>query len=297
MNKILLVLLAAGLSACSSGENYRLSQNQNFNGIFGGEAVSADDVIAKSTVAILDVYKGDACTATLVTKNIVVTAAHCVQSGKDRLRVLFGLDLDTAKQVAVREAKANDKYAQSMSDIQKILQKITDTTIPGDDRDQQMLKAMDEYKNWGDVGLVKFEGDAPDGYEPAQVLDDAHYIQNGMTVTIAGYGLTKPYSEQSPDKPESSILRKVDVQVTDAAFSETEVSFDQSNGKGACHGDSGGPAYVKVGDDLKLFAVTSRGLNDPSDTCRASSAYTYLPAWKQWLDDSIAEMSKAASNN
>lgn len=292
MNKVLLGLIALSLAACAPAKQTALTVNEQASGILGGEVVLADDVIAKTTVAVLDVFQGGACTGTLLTKNVILTAAHCVQNGAGFLKVAFGLDVATAKKVAAKESKGHDRYTEAMEDLEKILQTIIDTTVPGAERQEKLFAAMDDYKNWGDIALVKISEDAPVGFEPAEVLEDGRYLQNGAMMTLAGYGITKPYSEQKPEDKDETILRKVDIKIANAVFSETEVSFDQTEGRGACHGDSGGPAFVKIGEKLKLFGITSRGLNDPEDSCRRFSGYTYLPAFKNWVTETMASWEK-----
>lgn len=292
LNKIIFATLALALSACAPMKNNGVTASKSLDSIVGGEAATAQDAFTKSTVAVIDMFQGGTCTGTLLAKDIVVTAAHCVQSGEAFLQVGFGLDLDKATTVKTEKSQFHERFTQAMTELEDILQKIVDATVPGTERQQKIFAALDEYKNWGDVALLKLKEPAPAGYEPAEILEDGRYVQNGSTILLAGYGITKPYSEQKPDDKEANILRKVEIKVHNAVFSETEVSFDQTEGKGACHGDSGGPAYVKVGDKLKLFGVTSRGLSDPDDSCRKYSGYTYLPAHTKWMADTLAAWAK-----
>lgn len=295
MNKLLLSVLALSLLACAPALQPALTANEQTPQILGGEAVLATDEISKSTVAVFDTFQGGTCTGTLLSKNIILTAAHCVQSGKGFLAVLFGLDLKSAAKFDASESLGHNRYLEAMEDLEKILQAIIDVTLPGDERQQKLFAAMDDYKNWGDIALIKIDQDAPAGYVPASLLEDGRYLQNGATITLAGYGITKPYSEQNPEAKDESILRKVDIKISNAVFSETEISFDQTEGRGACHGDSGGPAFIKIGDKLKLFGITSRGLKDPEDSCRQFSGYTYFPAYKTWVSETIAKWEKPAT--
>ncbi len=63
----------------------------------------------------------------------------------------------------------------------------------------------------------------------------------------------------------------------------SEASLDQRRGTGACHGDSGGPAYLALEGGYALWGVTSRGLNDPNDDCSQFAIYTKAMPYANWI--------------
>ena len=74
-------------------------------------------------------------------------------------------------------------------------------------------------------------------------------------------------------------------------YSKSEFLLESAKGKSACHGDSGGPAYVKVEverdgkivlEDV-LTGVTSRSVGDELDLCNVSVAYTSIPFYASWI--------------
>lgn len=70
---------------------------------------------------------------------------------------------------------------------------------------------------------------------------------------------------------------------------ESELLFDQRHGQAACHGDSGGPAYLKVGEDYYLFEVLSRA----TQGCNSYVVVSEMPALKltDWLVEAKLEVS------
>ena len=71
-------------------------------------------------------------------------------------------------------------------------------------------------------------------------------------------------------------------------YNETEVVFDQQHGKASCEGDSGGPAYIQVEGQYRLFGVTSRGTRG----CNGYVVYSDVttPKLHAWLADAKAEL-------
>lgn len=257
-----LITLAATITACGAkvqnaanlNDQSPSSENQ---GIVGGEEVKAASEVAKSTVALGHPLYGVFCTGTLIAKNLVLTAGHCTGIVQDprQLWVIFSLTPNTAKIAQGRRVlggKTTDAWPK--------------------------LTPLQE-KNWGDIAVLKFEGNLPEGYAPAVLLGNPTLLQDGMDVTLAGYGLASMKPEVDPEK-----LMEATVKLTESKFSETEIRFGQENGKGACHGDSGGPAYTMIKGRLNLIGVTSRSATSAGGaTCLEGSIYTSVATQIEFL--------------
>lgn len=260
LSLVMLIGCAQNKGGLASNSDGKLTSS-----IIGGKPVPANTVVAKSTVAIYDVERGALCTGSIITQDVILTAAHCVQGGNPaNYRIIFGLVVDkTAEIRKVVAMKYNAKWDKS---------------------DQ----AAEETPDLGDVGIIKIDGALPDGYQPARMLSAKAPLKDGQEVMLAGYGLTDGVS-----KTGEGSLRYAVVKIKNAAFGKSEVLVDQSAGQGACHGDSGGPAYAKDADGkLSLFGITSRGINDPLDQCGSEAVYTNAVALKTWIKAALVAVNK-----
>ena len=83
----------------------------------------------------------------------------------------------------------------------------------------------------------------------------------------------------------------VDVKISDAKFAKTEVLLDQRQGRGACHGDSGGPAEVLKNGVKYLWGVTNRGYPETGpDDCAQFSIYTKITAHQSFINTATAQL-------
>lgn len=237
--------------------------------IIGGSVVSNAEGIAQSTVLLLDTEKGALCTGNIIAANLILTAAHCTQAHPERIIAIF-----------------STRMPQSSQDLQKMVWR---RIIGGKTSAAWPLLNASKDKEWGDIALLKFDGALPTGYKAAKLLANKAVLRNGMTVTLAGFGITDGIRHTDTDA-----LRKVDVKFADVNFSSTELLMDQRQGRGACHGDSGGPALIKVAGSDVLVGVTSRGSKDPQDTCLQFSVYTSVVAHLNWIKKTSAELSLAS---
>jgi hypothetical protein len=258
------------LVACSNPSSNAISNGEIADGIIGGQNVTGSEPFAGQIVAVYNVKLTALCTGSILTNDVVITAAHCVEdettgapADPADLRIIFGSDL-SQKSIVVEGA-------------------IEFQEAPG--RAQDANNDLNE----SDISLIKFAGGLPPGYAPATVLTDTSLIQNGATSTLAGYGIDDGKAT-SGDTGGAGVLRYVTVTILNAAYSQSEVLFDQTEGKGACHGDSGGPAYMMVNGQPLLYGVTSRGVNDPNNDCSVSAAYTSIPYYASWISSTIQSM-------
>ncbi|HWU44330.1 MAG TPA: trypsin-like serine protease, partial [Bdellovibrio sp.] len=203
------------------------------------------------TVSLLDTAQGTLCTASILSEDVVITAAHCVSGHPNNMELSFG-----------PRSAGHD------------LRRVVDVAVAA----PWARHSREAYDN-GDIALVKFAGGLPPGFKPATLMKSSQRLSDGQTVTLAGFGTS------SGEGTGAGRLRLVDVKIAKADYSKTEVAVDQTKGHGACHGDSGGPAFVQDGKkDLLLWGVTSRGIDDPHDHCAGEAVYTRIQPYAPWID-------------
>jgi len=269
-----LLFVAIQLTACSPSavtpsQAIKSSDLGDSESIIGGTVVSGADSIAQSTVLLFDTQKGSICTGNVITQNLILTAAHCTQLHPEKIVAIFSTIMP-----------------QSMDDLKKMNWR---RIVGGKTSEAWPLLDESKEKDWGDIAILKFDGALPAGYKAARLLSKKSSLRNGQSVTLAGFGIT-----DGIEQTETEALRKVNVKIADVNFSSTELLMDQRSGRGACHGDSGGPALIKVGSSDVLIGVTSRGEKDPGDTCLQFSIYTSVAAHLDWIKKTAKELSSTS---
>ncbi|MGK5084934.1 trypsin-like serine protease [Bdellovibrionota bacterium FG-1] len=229
--------------------------------IMEGTTVLPQDPIASSTVAIIskDAQGISLCSGSILAPDLVVTAGHCLNSNPKKMRVVFSQDLRKNRQNTAKLSWAQVDGGARPKDYGH---------LTGDE-------------DMDDIALLHLSSGLPSGYHEAKILDDLNALKTGKVVTLAGYGQSDPRKRGAADG--AGVLRKVNVKIARASFGKTEVLMDQRNGHGACHGDSGGPAFIKKGKQYFLFGVTSRGITENPKECKGASVYTNLLAHQDFL--------------
>ncbi|MES2802722.1 MAG: trypsin-like serine protease [Bdellovibrionota bacterium] len=233
------------------------------------------------------------CTGSLIASDIVLTAAHCIADGGLRsIAVLFSLD----------DLKVTEEQV-----IYAVKGVVHQDFMPTDDKTQV----------WNDIAIVKLEKAAPADFKLA-VLPNAETIKQltkGSKLTLAGYGITnavirkllkdkngkviigkdgQPATIELPGHGSGTLRRVSNIAVAGITADQKEISFDQQTLRGACHGDSGGPALLKLTDGTYIqVGVTSRGTN-PLGNCNEGAIYTGVAGQLDWIAIAIEQVNQPA---
>lgn len=205
--------------------------------INGGEKVLAEDRIAKSTVMLET--ESQYCSATIISENMLLTAAHCLVENELGLLIHFSGLEGTQSRTASRFLR-HEAY-----------QDLQDTTR-------------------NDVGLVFFEGGLPNGFLPAMILPADKDLAVGDELQIAGYGEGGPLG----------VLAKVNLKLSEFLDAKSLIKFVQTTNRGICHGDSGGPAFKIIDNQLYLAGVASY---TQEIDCSGYSVYTRATNYIDWI--------------
>ncbi|MFD7655710.1 S1 family peptidase [Actinosynnema sp. NPDC059797] len=192
---------------------------------------------------------GWCCSGTLVAPGAVVTAAHCARGGCGQ-RVFAGEDVRApGRVVAVREAVVHPSYGTSgpHGDIAVLLLAEPLDTAP------RAIAPVDALGGASSVRLVGYgntDSQGRTGYGRRRVVDVP------LAGDLPGYG-ADPGTEFVAGAP----------------------GLDRDS----CNGDSGGPAYVRVGEEWLLAGATSRATDDAVRPCGDGGIYTLVGAYAEWI--------------
>jgi secreted trypsin-like serine protease len=256
------LVAATVLAACAPNNQNGTVAGQNNEAIIGGKEVKPGTRIIRSTVALYDKKVGALCSGTLISENIVLTAAHCVGPNPKEMRVFFSNDVKKAEKEQIR---------------------VVDAAIVNKDYSNE------RRENTADIALVRFVGKVPAPYAPAKILKNSGLLQKNTTTIVAGYGLNHSWVIKSG----AGILRTTELQIADPNMTATETSLQQTIERGVCSGDSGGPAYLDVDGELQVWGVASRSDALPTrltPDCFLMSIYTRADIYAKWIADNMADL-------
>jgi V8-like Glu-specific endopeptidase len=258
---ILLVLEGCGYMASGGGPfsnrsfNFSQSQPGKDRGLFDGGIVNGSEdlspttnALANSVVAVISLVGDDQalCTGSIIDKDLVLTAAHCVESNPDRMLLVFSKSLGASSAETRREV------------------------------DGFVINPHWRHKWQGgkaDVAILHFSGGIPKGFRPIHLAPTNLKLKIGSSVTMMGYGVSDGASRDG-----SGTLRSMKTKLLQN-ISSTEVMSDGKKSS-VCFGDSGGPAFIKNGSHWVQWGIASSVTNK---NCDQASVHTSVMEYLSWI--------------
>ena len=216
-----------------------------------GNAPPATGWAARPIVMLIDA-RGDLCTGTALTRDLVLTAAHCVTLPIEyRVRVFQNGETVPARSVARHPHFSMAAYAANRATA--------------------------------DVALVKLSAPLPAIVVPA-ALAAARRVAEGEIMTIAGFGVTRAGTAAGLGVPREAQLvvtgrpGSLQIRLVDAK------TRNKRAGLGGCTGDSGAPVYDGVGP-LVIGVVSWSTAAGDEEGCGGLTGVTPLLNYRAWIVD------------
>ena len=210
-------------------------------------------------------YRGNFCSGTLIRPNWVLTAAHCY----------LGEGFDVANYAFMMGEHAEQTEDASIPEGSKI--------YPAEQFIQH--PKYDSYAGLYDIALMKLKTPVTD-VTPMPLFEGDLHDYLGSDVKAIGYGRTAFGSEENNSRKRSTDLEII--HVFDANYIVDGVDT------GVCHGDSGGPNVIKVGDEWQVCGVNKNLILDDygdarDNLCLYPDGMTRVDAFRDWLLTNMGE--------
>lgn len=211
-------------------------------------------------------FQAQFCGGTLISQNVVLTAAHC----------LDGFRRATDIQVLVGSKSLSAPQASRVNVVQMI-----------------MHRSYNRSSLRNDIGLLVL-AQSQQGVFPSLATSTP---SNGTSVTALGWGAVSADARFYPDALQFGEL-KIDESCSGwGSFDPVSMVCALGvtpNFADTCSGDSGGPLFRIVGDRPELVGVTSWG-SMPCAIQNVSGGYVRVSSFNQWVADSLLPRPRSAS--
>lgn len=220
-----------------------------------GGAPPAPRGAGQSVVMVLGSH-GTACTATAIARNLLLTAAHCVEPGAE-----------------YKLADLTDPHAPALKPIARI------------ERDPQFeMKRLLAHLATADVALVQLPQPLAADVLPVPLDDGTKPVTVGDVFVVAGFGVTV-----RGDGRTGGTVRAATLIATGQPNTLQLRLFDprtkgETAGLGACAGDSGAPAFRDTDGRLTIIGVVSWSTGPKlSAGCGGLTGVTPLVRYRDWI--------------
>ncbi|OMJ19318.1 Trypsin epsilon [Smittium culicis] len=246
--QVSLLSLCSSLKVISGDTDSYVPKNEGFENnfkIINGVAASKGEFPYAAFIYTELEQGANICAGSLISSNVIVTAAHCLFQGTTKTDV---------NSIFVSVGSLNS--IKSNKNVHQVYQ-----TIPH--------PGYNMYTAQNDIGIIILSGktNLPES-SYAKIYDLK--IENNSSVKAAGWGLTSNTDDSSIPDTLMSVSLNISSSKECKTFNpnwlnnnEATVCVAAIDGKDTCYGDSGGPLSFSGDPSLPLIGVTSFG-NSPS---------------------------------
>jgi secreted trypsin-like serine protease len=245
--------------------------------IIGGDvAAIADFPSLAFIVARTDKNQGFACTGTVISPRMILTAAHCVE------------DLDLGGFTPAADYKIATGRANPGHDETGDVLRVSSTHVfPG----------FDPGTTHGDAALLVLASPTSAPAIPLAASADSALYEGGAGVLLAGWGLTRANAGSAPSTLHSTsnvVLNAASCKARTRSFNQaysTAVQMCTTDppdlANGGCFGDSGGPAIAHRPDGSPVqIGIVSTGA--PGCSTKLPNIFTRTDIVSTWASEWIA---------
>ena len=227
-----------------------------------GAAELAGEAIARHVVIVVG-GRGAACTGTAIARELVLTAAHCLQPGGQYTVIVP----DRARRAQTAKVVNFERHP---------------------DFDAESAQA---HRETADVALLKLAEPLPARIVPA-LLGTRDFFLIGDRFIIAGYGIDFISGARSFGTLKSATLMAVRHPSSLQLRLADPATKGETAGLGACSGDSGGPMFEDAGNRLLLVAVVSwaTAAGPGGAGCGGLTGVTPLALARGWIADTAGKL-------
>lgn len=259
---VALLTTVSVLASCAKNDGGKTTEQSELlaGNIVGGIKSTASFQKRNGIVAlVIHTPDGDGiCTGTLISKRIVLTAAHCLADAPaTSISVVFTTNVELATKQNTRNGVLSQVH-------------------------ELFFNSMIGGKGaWNDVGLLKLDEDAPADMKFATLPSLMQRPLEAQTPIIqAGFGRTE--ATRMPTSDTSGTLKQVAGIEVIRLLQDGKEMLLKEDGKGSCNGDSGGPAFTKSPDgSLLQVGINSRGTDWQS--CIGAGIFTTVASHIKWI--------------
>ncbi|CAG9856887.1 unnamed protein product [Phyllotreta striolata] len=229
------------------------------------------------------------CSAFLIHKNYVLTAAHCVHTNLTEIRgPVFAVILGEHNMKTKVDCIPPGNYCADPLQVSHISKVIIHQDYN-----------IESTGHYNDIALIRMKKAAKNTDFVSPICLKTDKAQSGESYIISGWGRTETDAF-------SNVKRKVEIPAVDnetcrkkyremgIEIKDTQICGGGEKGKDSCTGDSGGPLMIQNGTHYVAAGIVSYGIGCGIENW--PGVYTNIPSYIPWIEEQISLNKKKIPN-